>query len=138
MAYNTKRARYSTQQREPASIISLIFKGVLVSLLVSLVCILLLTVISLVTESLIVENYQRYIMIGVTMVSVFLGSVFSAHRAKSGGLLIGIGVGAIYVLLSLALGMEVSRESVNLLVLLNKLAAGLAVGALGAFVGVNL
>jgi len=134
----TKRARYSTQQKEPASAISLIFKGVLISLLVSLLCVLILTVISWVTDSLFVENYLRYIMIGVTMVSVFLGSVFAAHRARSAGLLIGVGVGAIYVLLALALGMEVSRESVNLFVMLNKLAAGLAVGALGAFVGVNL
>ena len=134
----TKCSRFSTQPKETSSKAVILFKGILVSLFVAMVFILLLTIISLMTENLFVQTHMRYIMIGVNIVSVFVGSAFAAQRSRSAGLLIGMGVGAVYVLISLAIGMEISREYFSFLVLVNKFIAGMAVGALGGFIGVNL
>jgi putative membrane protein (TIGR04086 family) len=116
----------------------LIFKGILVSLAVSLVCILFLSLVSLATESVFIENYLRYVMVGVTVVSIFVGSAYAAQRAGSAGLIIGMAVGIVYVLVSIGVGLEMSSDSVSFLVLGNKFLAGIAAGALGGLVGVNL
>lgn len=113
-------------------------KGVLVSLLVSLVAIIFLSVVSLATESMFIDTYLRYIMVGVTVASIFLGSAYAARAAGGAGLLIGVAVGLVYVLISVGVGLEMSQESLSLLVLANKLLAGIAAGALGGLVGVNL
>lgn len=112
--------------------------GVLVGLMVSLVAIIFLSVVSLATESLFIENYLRYIMVAVTVTSIFIGSAFAAQRAGGAGLLVGMAVGIIYVLISVGVGLEMTQEPVSLLVLANKVFAGIAAGALGGLVGVNL
>lgn len=113
-------------------------KGVLVSLTVSLVAIVFLSVVSLATESLFIDNYLRYIMVGVTVASIFIGSAYAAQRAGGSGLLVGMAVGLVYVLISIGVGLETTPEPVSLLALANKFFAGLAAGALGGLVGVNL
>lgn len=113
-------------------------KGVLVSLTVSLVAIVFLSVVSLATESLFIDNYLRYIMVGVTVASIFIGSAYAAQRAGGFGLLVGMAVGLVYVLISIGVGLETTPEPVSLLVLANKFFAGLAAGALGGLVGINL
>ena len=138
MAKVTRRTRANAQpQRVPGAAV-IIGMGVLVSLVVSLIAILFLSVVSLVTENLFIENYLRYIMVGVTVVSIFIGSAYAAHRAGGSGLILGITVGVVYVLISIGLGLEMTQESVSLLVLANKFLAGIAAGALGGLVGVNL
>lgn len=138
MAKTTRRTRANVQpQRGPGTAVT-IGKGVLVSLLVSLVAIIFLSVVSLATENLFIENYLRYITVGVTVVSIFTGSAYAAQRAGGAGLFVGLAVGLVYVLISVAVGLEMTPEPVSLLVLANKFFAGLAAGALGGMVGVNL
>jgi putative membrane protein (TIGR04086 family) len=134
----TRRTRASSQPQKGQGAAVVIGKGVLVSLVVSLVAIIFLSVVSLVTDSQFVENYLRYIMVGVTVVSIFIGSAYAAHRAGGGGLIIGVAVGAFYVLISIGLGLELTQEPVSLIVLASKFLAGVASGALGGLVGVNL
>ncbi|MPN12485.1 hypothetical protein SDC9_159803 [bioreactor metagenome] len=81
---------------------------------------------------------MQYIMVGVTMVSIFVGSVYATQKSESKGLIIGMAIGFIYVLCSIGIGLEITHEPVVLLVLVNKCIAGLAAGALGGLVGVNL
>ncbi|MDR3592367.1 MAG: TIGR04086 family membrane protein [Negativicutes bacterium] len=138
MAKVSRRARFGAQPKMAPGVAVLIFKGVLVSLAVSLACVLFLALASLATESLLVENYMRYIMVAVTVISIFSGAAYAAQRAGSAGLFIGMAVGAAYVLISLAIGLEITPESVSFLVLANKFLAGVAAGALGGLVGVNL
>jgi putative membrane protein (TIGR04086 family) len=133
----SKRSRFAQPKKVPGVAV-LMFKGILVSLTVSLICILFLAFAGLATETLFVDNYVRYIMVGVTMVSIFIGSAYAAQRAGSAGLIIGMARGIVYVLISLAIGLEMSQDSVTLFVLANKFLAGLAAGALGGLVGVNL
>lgn len=117
---------------------SLIVKGVFVSIITSLVCTLFLSLVSLVTENTYIDNYMQYVMVGVTMVSIFIGSVYATQKASSRGMVIGIMIGFIYVLISVGIGMEMSQESISPFVLANKVMAGIAVGILGGIVGVNL
>lgn len=138
MAKVTRRTRASSQPQKGPGAAVVIGKGVLVSLVVSLTAILFLSVVSMVTESQFIENYLRYIMVGVTVISIFIGSAYAAHRAGGAGLIIGMVVGAFYVLISIGLGLEMTQEPVSLLVLTTKFLAGIATGALGGLVGVNL
>ncbi len=138
MAKVTRRTRMGVQPQKVPGAVTAIGKGVLVSLVVSLVAIVFLSVVSLATESLFVENYLRYIMVGVTVASIFIGSAYAAQRAGGAGLLVGVAVGDIYVLISIGVGLETTPEPLSLLVLVNKFFAGIAAGALGGLVGVNL
>lgn len=138
MSKRTGRTRFNAKPPRVSGTAILIFRGILVSLMVSLVCILFLSVINLVTENTYIDSYIQYIMVGVTLVSIFIGSVYAAHQASSKGLIVGMMIGLIYVLISVGLGMEISQESASLFVLANKFAAGIAAGILGGLVGVNL
>lgn len=108
------------------------------SLFVSVICTLLLSLVSLIAENLRLDHYVQYIMVAITMLSIFIGSAFATQKAASMGLILGMTIGVVYVLLSVAIGMKLSHETISLLVLANKLAAGIAAGALGGLVGINL
>lgn len=138
MAKLTRRTRYNAQPQNVPGMAGLILRGVLVSLAVSLIGVIFLSLVSLATDSLIVDNYMRYIMVGVTVISIFLGSAYAGQKARSGGLVLGVAIGVIYVLISIAFGLEMSQDSISWLVLGNKFLAGIAAGALGGLVGVNL
>lgn len=138
MSKRIGRTRFNTKPPRVSGTAVLIFRGILVSLMVSLVCTLFLSVINLVTENTYIDSYIQYIMVGVTMMSIFIGSVYAANKASSKGLIIGVMIGFVYVLISVGLGMEISQEYVSLLVLANKFVAGIAAGILGGLVGVNL
>ncbi len=138
MAKVTRRTRVSVPPQKMPGAAMAIGAGVLVSLMVSLVAIVFLSVVSLATESLFIEDYLRYIMVAVTVTSIFIGSAFAAQRAGGAGLLVGMAVGVMYVLISVGVGLEMTQEPVSLLVLANKVFAGIAAGALGGLVGVNL
>ncbi len=138
MSKRIDRTRFHTKAPKVSGLLMVILRGVLVSFSFSLTCILVLAVISLLTENTYVDDYIQYIMVGVTMMSVFVGSVYAANRAASKGMLIGILIGMIYVVFSVVIGMEINQGSISLFLLANKLVAGIAVGILGGLVGVNL
>lgn len=138
MAKYIRRSSFNVKPQKKSSVVILIFKGVLLSIAVSLILTVFLSLVNLATDSLYVDNYLQYIMVGITMVSIFVGSVYATKCAESMGLIIGIMVGIIYVLISVAIGMKLSQESISLLIFANKFIAGIAAGALGGLVGVNL
>lgn len=133
-----KRSSFNTKLQKKSGIAVLIGKGVILSFILSLLFTIFLSLINLITESSYVDSYMQYIMVGITMVSIFIGSTYATLHAESMGLIIGISVGIIYVLISVAIGMKLSQESISLLILANKIIAGTAAGALGGLVGVNL
>ncbi|HAK73756.1 MAG TPA: TIGR04086 family membrane protein [Sporomusaceae bacterium] len=116
----------------------LILKGVITSVAVSIFCILFLALISLTSDNTFIEAYMQYIMVGVSLTSIFIGSAYATQQAQAMGLIIGVTVGIIYVLVSLGIGVELNNETLSMLVVVNKLVAGVAAGALGGLVGVNL
>lgn len=134
----TKRARQGLQSpRVPAGITALL-TGVALSLVVSMVALVFLALVSLATDGLVVENCLRYITVGVTMVSIFIGAAYAAQRLGSAGLLVGMTVGLVYVLVSLLVGLEFTQDELSAFVLTSKFLAGIAAGGLGGMVGVNL
>ncbi len=138
MSKHSSRARFHTKPPQATSTTVLIAKGVLLSVVVSFFCTLLLSFISLMTDNTYIDHYIQYIMVGVTMVSIFIGSIYATKKAEAKGLIIGVVIGLIYVLISVGLGMEISQEDVPLLLLTNKFVAGILAGILGGLIGVNL
>lgn len=138
MAKVSRRTRNSPQTPRNTNISLAIFKGVAVSVVVSLVCAICLSLVSLISENKFIDNYIEYIMVAVTMTSIFIGSMYATKQIAAKGLLIGCAVGIIYVLFSVGVGLELGQEQVSWLMLGNKFAAGSLAGALGGFIGVNL
>jgi len=134
----SRRMRTNTQPPKSSGTAVLIFKGVITSVAVSIFCILFLALISLTSDNTFIEAYMQYIMVGVTLTSIFIGSAYATQQAQAMGLIIGMTIGIIYVLVSLSIGIELNNETLSIFVVANKLVAGLAAGALGGLVGVNL
>jgi len=135
-----KSTRYNAKPRKTSTsaAVTLIGKGVVVGLVVSLIAVVLLTLANVATDSVFLEEYNRYIMVAITVGSIFLGSAYAAKKAGAQGIIIGMSVGLIYVLVSVAIGLEMSDDSPLLMVLTSRVIAGVAAGALGGLVGVNL
>lgn len=133
------RSRWNTaDNKKTTSLLSLIIRGTCISFIFSLLSVLLLAVFTLVSDSEYLESYLEYIMVAISIGSIFLGSVLATQKAEAKGLLIGISIGILYVSISVLIGMELNNDAATALVLLNKLLAGIAAGALGGLVGVNL
>ncbi|HWR45582.1 TIGR04086 family membrane protein [Sporomusa sp.] len=138
MAKVSRRTRNYPQAPRNTNVPMAIFKGVAVSIAVSLVCAVCLSLISLISENRFIDTYLEYIMVAVTMTSIFIGSVYATKQISGKGLIIGCAVGIIYVLFSIGIGFELGQEQISWLMLGNKFAAGSLAGALGGFIGVNL
>ena len=115
-----------------------IAKGVLASILVSIGCLLLISIITLFTDNNYIENHIQYMMIAVTLISIFVGSVCATCRTQSRGLIVGMTVGLLYVLLSITISFTLHQDNMIILILITKCLAGLGAGAMGGLVGVNL
>lgn len=133
-----RRTRLSAPSPKSQNIAFLILKGVLASLTVSICLAFILSLICLFTQITYFEMNLQYTMVGITMVSIFFGSVYSTKKIESKGLLVGMTVGLVYVVISLAVSVSLIQEPFSTLLIINKIAAGVAAGALGGFVGVNI
>jgi putative membrane protein (TIGR04086 family) len=138
MAKVSRRTRNYPQAPRNTNIPMAIFKGVAVSIAVSLICAIFLSLISLISENRFIDTYLEYIMVALTTTSIFIGSIYAAKQVAAKGLIIGCAVGIIYVLFSVGIGIELGQEQISWLMLSNKFAAGSLAGALGGFIGVNL
>lgn len=138
MAKSSRYTRPIVQPHRQSSIFLLILKGAVVSVVISTFCIALLALLALISENSSIESYSQYILVAISLISIFLGSVWATKEIGSKGLIIGMSVGVVYVLISLVIGMELNQETLSILMVANKLGAGLAAGALGGLVGVNL
>ncbi|TCL31790.1 putative membrane protein (TIGR04086 family) [Anaerospora hongkongensis] len=134
----SRRLRSNTQPPRSDGTAVLIFKGVITSVAVSVFCILFLSLISLTSDNSFIDAYMQYILVGVSLTSIFIGSAYATQKAQTMGLIIGMTVGIIYVLVSLGIGVELNNDTLSIFVVANKIVAGLAAGALGGLVGVNL
>lgn len=134
----SRRLRSNTQPPRSDGTAVLIFKGVITSVAVSVFCILFLSLISLTSDSSFIDAYMQYILVGVSLTSIFIGSAYATQKAQTMGLIIGMMVGIIYILVSLGIGVELNNDTLSIFVVANKIVAGLAAGALGGLVGVNL
>lgn len=124
--------------RKVPKLVALIIAGVMMSLAISILAVIFLSVFFLVSESSFVERNLQYVIVGITMVSIFIGSVYATFKVESKGLVIGLSIGLFYVSVSILIGLYVAQDNLSIWVLLNKYLAGIAAGGLGGLVGVNL
>lgn len=115
-----------------------IIKGVVLSLFLALTSTLILTFLLSYWDLSFVEAHLQWIMVAITVISIFIGSTYSTYRVESKGLIIGILVGLFYILSGVAVTWTLGNDSFSLLLFTNKLVAGIAAGALGGLLGVNL
>ncbi len=118
--------------------VALIIAGVIMSLAISVFAVVFLSVFLLIAESSFIEYHLQYVIVGITMASIFIGSVYATYKVESKGLIMGIIIGFCYVSLSIIISVYVTQDSLSIWTTLNKYMAGIAAGALGGLVGVNL
>ncbi|MDL2280445.1 TIGR04086 family membrane protein [Selenomonadales bacterium OttesenSCG-928-I06] len=131
----------------------LVLKGVVVSIIISMISIFFLSLVTIVTDlyntnttignviaifSYNLDFYLNYIMIGITMLSIFFASLYIAKVSQRRGALLGIAIGCIYVLFSVGISTDLGQNQIFIASFLNKLLAGCFSGALGGFIGVNM
>ena len=136
-----KVAKYRKGSMQPgrtAGTAMSIILGFIVSVCISLLFITLLSLANVVSDTFYIDSYLQYLMVAVNMLSIFIGSVYAAQRVQAKVLLTGLAVGFLYVVFSIGIGMTISGEVVSFSLLAGKLLTGLAAGALGGLVGVNL
>lgn len=132
------KRRYGLKPRKISAMLLMVAAGVLVSLVISLVAIAFLSLCLLFSDNLAIERHISYVIVGITLLSIFAGSVYATFTLEARGLVMGMVIGFCYVSLSILIGLELVGEPFSLLVLANKYVAGIAAGALGGLVGVNL
>jgi putative membrane protein (TIGR04086 family) len=139
MARSERRSHWSYQEPSRAgNPIFYIAKGGMVSILVSVIFSVFLAVISLITDLSSIERYMSYIITGATICSVFIGSAYATQQSKSMGLMIGLGVGIVYVIFSAVFEITISGETVTVVAFGQKLLMTAVAGVLGGVVGTNL
>ncbi len=138
MTKPVKRKSRIPLPRKVPKLVALIIAGVMMSLAISAFAVIFLSVFFLVLESSFVERNLQYVIVGITMISIFLGSVYATFKVESKGLIVGLIIGLCYVSVSILIGFYVSQDNLSIGVLLNKYLAGIAAGGLGGLVGVNL
>lgn len=115
-----------------------ILRGLFISIVLTLVSLFLLSLILLEREQPFSATKLQYIMIAITLSSVFTGSFLAARYSQFRGLIIGLWVGLVYAFLSIAVGKSMTHEELSTLFIFNKVFASILAGALGGLVGVNL
>jgi putative membrane protein (TIGR04086 family) len=139
MARSERRSHWSYQEPSRAgNPIFYIVKGGTVSILVSVIFSVFLAVISLITDLSSIEKYMSYIITGAMICSVFIGSAYATQQSKSMGLVIGLGVGIVYVVFSAGFEIIISGESITAVAFGQKMLMTAIAGALGGVVGTNL
>lgn len=138
MAKRIRNKANALLPRRVPQVVKLIISGIIMSLAISAFAVVFLSAFFLVAESPFVERNLQYIIVGITMSSIFIGSVYATFKVESKGLIVGSIIGFCYVSLSLLIGLYVAQDMLSIWVTVNKFVAGIAAGALGGLVGVNL
>lgn len=130
--------RMGQEPPRPTNPMFYILKGVTVSVFVSLLFSAFLATISLISDLASIEHYMPYIITGASICSVFIGSVYATQKAQRKGLVIGVGIGMIYVLIAAVFDIRVSGEIITVGAFSKKAAMLLVSGAMGGVMGTNL
>ncbi len=132
------KGRKNPSLKDKQGLIYCVIKGVVLSLFLALASTLILTFLLSYWDLSFVEAHLQWIMIAITVISIFIGSTYSTYRVESKGLIIGVLIGLFYILAGVTVTWALGNDSFSLLLFTNKLIAGIAAGALGGLLGVNL
>lgn len=122
---------------EKNNVIFKIFKGVGISIVFTLIC---LTIFSLLlTYTNLSESLIQPVVISVTGISILVGSFFATRKMNKNGIIKGIAVGLIYILLIYVISSVVNGGSFALTIgSIIMFLIGILCGAIGGIIGVNI
>ena len=112
-----------------------ILKGILISFLVTLVGIFLFAI--LLTYSNVSENIIPIVLIVLTFISIFIGSVISVRKINKNGLLNGAMIGGIYVILLYLISSILNTGFAMNVYTILMIVIGMIAGMIGGIIGVN-
>lgn len=113
-----------------------ILKGSILSIVFTIICLLVYSIILTNTE--ISESTINYVVIGITGISILIGSIISVSRIAKKGILNGALVGGIYIIaIYLLSGIINSNFDINLSTIILMFTSIIA-GMLGGVIGVNI
>lgn len=132
---NLKKEKTKSNQRKDSNIVKIV-KGSIISILISLILLFIASLILTYTN--IGENAIPIIIIIISALSIFTGSLLASKNIKKRGILNGSAVGAIYIItLYLLSSIAITGFSLNLKSFIMLITAIIA-GTIGGIVGVNL
>lgn len=132
---NLKKQDKNENERKSSNILKVI-KGSVISIFISVVLLFIASLILTYTN--IGENAIPTMIIIISAISIFIGSLVSAMHIKQKGILNGSLVGAIYIIIIyLFSSIAITGFNMNIKSLI-MLAASIIAGTIGGIVGVNL
>ena len=132
-----KRPRTRQKQESRIGLQLSIFRGLILSLLISIAGVLMCAGIITISGNNVGENYLYYGMCFLVIISILLGSTYAASKAKNLQLVTGIVIGLVYMVVSLLIGLDY-WQNLQLSVMVVKILLGMGVGAVGSWVGAKL
>lgn len=117
--------------------LSILF-GVLHSFLLSAICVVGLTAAFYFSDFSIEDEYLAYVMIFIMFVSILTSGFYAGYKLKAKGLAIGCVIGAVYALVSIGVGAEMTQSLGGWPLLASKFILSSLAGALGGIIGVNV
>ncbi len=132
---NLKKQDKNENERKSSNILKVI-KGSVISIFISVILLFIASLILTYTN--IGENAIPTMIIIISAISIFIGSLVSAMHIKQKGILNGSLVGAIYIIIIyLFSSIAITGFNMNIKSLI-MLAASIIAGTIGGIVGVNL
>lgn len=126
----------NSNNQGPAINFSAIYKGTLVTLVISLILSILVGIIYYLSS--LSESTLPWMASGILCLSVFIGGGLAANWVGAKGLYHGLGVGVVYFILVWLVAGLFLPGSVSLVGFASKLAMSLAAGSIGGVLGVGL
>lgn len=113
-----------------------ILRGSILSIVLTIAGLLIYSIILVNTE--ISENTINYVVIGITSISILIGSILSVSKIAKRGIFNGAIVGGIYVVVIYLLSSIInSNFNINLSAII-LMAASIIAGMIGGIIGVNM
>ncbi len=114
-----------------------ILKGTVISIIFTLICLTIFALLLVNTNM--SENLIQPVIIGVTVISIMIGSFWANRKMSKNGIINGCIVGLLYVLIiyvisSIANGMNFSLNIGSIVMII----LGIMGGAIGGIIGVNI
>lgn len=125
------------ERAKSSNFVTSVFKGVIIAMIFTLICLTVFSLLLINTNM--TENLIQPVVIGITIISILIGSFFSNRKRNKNGVFNGCIVGIIYIAIiyiisSILNSMNFALNSSSIIMI----SLGLLGGAIGGIIGVNL
>lgn len=125
------------ERAKSSNFVTSVFKGVIIAMIFTLICLTVFSLLLINTNM--TENLIQPVVIGITIISILIGSFFSNRKRNKNGVFNGCIVGIIYIAIiyiisSILNSMNFALNSSSIIMI----SLGLLGGTIGGIIGVNL